>query len=587
MKKIFKYSLPALLAALFLLGSVAAIAQIRPHPWEPPTPIPARSFTHCTLLSEDCTTGLASIGVNFELNILNLPGFADYRAVIKLYKGVLQSGLASTIHSEVYVTLRNGNTVSVAGIPVNVVTSFTTADFFTQPVSIYVARNGWYRATTTLQRLTSGGWTDVFTTPLSTAYGYDDITWQPFGDFAEVARVNTLRRSLFDFSINGNFCNTGNTEEFFTCATSPLILQDIQDWIGYNTFEASTLKIEKNNGTIWLPPDSIVLSNNQNQSLNLTNLFSLGSYQGLLRVTYELTPDVCNEVSYRRYRQKTIKVTPVTILASYSKPACNNGCGRPVQTTLPITAPAPATNATLSVFQDNIDAAPGWMGAQTVGMYGIHVDGNATVEVYAVDTSGNRISPILSSFSHTGPWTGTLSFNLNNLKFNKNNPPYYVTAGAFSFANYFSKFYEAIQDGDITTMTLADFSDRVYCADLNVVDPVSGCSVSKKSYFKIANNGANIVGSGARPAPPKDEQEVPLSVSIYPNPASTTVTITIPSGTVHASVKLVDNTGRMLLEKEYLHAGKHAIDIQQLPTGVYFYSLSVDGKMKHGKLVKQ
>jgi hypothetical protein len=120
-----------------------------------------------------------------------------------------------------------------------------------------------------------------------------------------------------------------------------------------------------------------------------------------------------------------------------------------------------------------------------------------------------------------------------------------------------------------------------------VTESASGCIVSNKSYFKIAVNGSNPNGSNTKPAPEEEGEKGFSSAIIYPNPASTTVTITIPAGTINASVKLMDNTGRILFEKERLQVGKNLIDVQRFPTGIYFYNLSVDGKMQNGKIVKQ
>jgi hypothetical protein len=183
------------------------------------------------------------------------------------------------------------------------------------------------------------------------------------------------------------------------------------------------------------------------------------------------------------------------------------------------------------------------------------------------------------------PFVGTLRFNEFGSPFDNTNPPYYVGAGDYGDASYFQELYNHAKNGGDPLFTLTDFSNRVYCAELSVVDPTSGCSVVKKSYFKIANNGSSP-GSNAKPAP-EEEESHPLSISVYPNPASTIFTIAIPAGTINASIKLTDNTGRILFENEHLRVGKNSIDVRQFPVGAYLYSLSVDGKIQHGKMVKQ
>lgn len=325
---------------------------------------------------------------------------------------------------------------------------------------------------------------------------------------------------------------------------------------------------------------------------NYTTPFWVGSGATFIKFTFYVTGACGNTIS----QTQLFELRPVSILADYSKPGCSGLCSQSLQSTLPITTAAPAPNTAIAIFKANIDAAQGWMGAATAGMYDINTNGIWSISVYEVDgVSGARkirsgiTAPTIASLNGTGSASGTTVFNNFSYAFDPGNPPFYYDASsAYGDGPYFRDYYSFARLNGL----LADYSDRVYCADLTVTEPTSGCTVSKKSYFRIANNG-NANGGNARPgktgsaADAGNEDAENPEIQLYPNPASTAVTVALPYGSAPATLSLMDNSGRKVLESKQLNVGKHIIPLQQLPAGLYFYELNSQGIRRHGKLVKQ
>ena len=120
-----------------------------------------------------------------------------------------------------------------------------------------------------------------------------------------------------------------------------------------------------------------------------------------------------------------------------------------------------------------------------------------------------------------------------------------------------------------------------------MIEPTSGCSVTNKSYFKIAVNGTFGNGSNAKPGNSNnevDDKTIPLN--IYPNPASSKIILEIPHNTENAVFRLMDNSGRKILENTGLKSGKNEIDIRRLAAGIYFYEVGINEQRHYGKLVK-
>ena len=73
---------------------------------------------------------------------------------------------------------------------------------------------------------------------------------------------------------------------------------------------------------------------------------------------------------------------------------------------------------------------------------------------------------------------------------------------------------------------------------------------------------------------------------VYPTPASTEVTFEFAElGDVH--LKIIDITGSQVKEIIEKHTDKMTIDISDLSSSVYFYSVTINGKTSVGQLMKE
>jgi hypothetical protein len=74
-------------------------------------------------------------------------------------------------------------------------------------------------------------------------------------------------------------------------------------------------------------------------------------------------------------------------------------------------------------------------------------------------------------------------------------------------------------------------------------------------------------------------------VQLVPNPSKGFLTI---SGKLNneLALRIMDTSGRTVLDRANVHAGQE-LDIRQLPSGIYFYSISTDDSqvLRTGKLV--
>ena len=84
-------------------------------------------------------------------------------------------------------------------------------------------------------------------------------------------------------------------------------------------------------------------------------------------------------------------------------------------------------------------------------------------------------------------------------------------------------------------------------------------------------------------------QETMSDISVYPNPATTTLTILNPSNTSSLSVEMLDMNGRVVLveTKALNNATEGTLAIDHLEKGIYTLRIYKDGGQKIYKIVKQ
>jgi hypothetical protein len=75
------------------------------------------------------------------------------------------------------------------------------------------------------------------------------------------------------------------------------------------------------------------------------------------------------------------------------------------------------------------------------------------------------------------------------------------------------------------------------------------------------------------------------TIAIYPNHTKDAINIVLPENTTNASFLLYDIQGRQLLQQEIQKEDK--ITVAHLSSGIYIYTIIVNGKKQTGKIVKE
>mgnify|MGYP000960583596 CR=1 FL=1 len=78
-------------------------------------------------------------------------------------------------------------------------------------------------------------------------------------------------------------------------------------------------------------------------------------------------------------------------------------------------------------------------------------------------------------------------------------------------------------------------------------------------------------------------------ISVYPNPVSTQLIIEIIRATGKATIEVYDLQGRSVMQQQWDADGLtiHSIDLTDVPTGFYVYTISMGDQQVQGKLVKE
>ncbi len=292
------------------------------------------------------------------------------------------------------------------------------------------------------------------------------------------------------------------------------------------------------------------------------------------------------------------KTQNATIIANYHAYRYINtavGIGdnnKPLQTTPAITSSMPS-GASISAFKDALNAAIGWQGASTAGITGISTSGDWEFRSYEADvTTGERKAysgvPVADYAYKSGSSSTTGDFDIagSSKGFDDSQPNYIDESTNFvDGLEYLREYYTwAYGEGP---SELAAFSAKVWCAEFSVTT-LTGCTVVNKSYFRIANNGL----LNGRTAKTTDNQLEPIeeefaAIRLFPNPASKSIIIELPYSNEPSEILLMDNSGRKIFKNNDLHSGKNELNIENLPSGIYFYEININNSIKHGKLVKQ
>jgi len=73
--------------------------------------------------------------------------------------------------------------------------------------------------------------------------------------------------------------------------------------------------------------------------------------------------------------------------------------------------------------------------------------------------------------------------------------------------------------------------------------------------------------------------------TVYPNPASTEISVQLPNTVQEASISIYTSVGQ-LLQQSTVNAASSSVSIAQLPAGIYFYQIRSGAQLQAGKLIK-
>jgi Secretion system C-terminal sorting domain len=76
-------------------------------------------------------------------------------------------------------------------------------------------------------------------------------------------------------------------------------------------------------------------------------------------------------------------------------------------------------------------------------------------------------------------------------------------------------------------------------------------------------------------------------LSIYPNPTNNSTTISLTKAVTNATIKLINNIGETVLEKQNQSGNKFNIDMARQAHGIYFIEVQQDENVWKGKVVKE
>lgn len=203
---------------------------------------------------------------------------------------------------------------------------------------------------------------------------------------------------------------------------------------------------------------------------------------------------------------------------------------------------------------------------------------------------------LLCDFNSRSPWSDTLTFVTSHCRDIANARVSPVGPSAVSVSWNGGDSDNATEPDRYSVMYgLHDFLreeaiDTIVTADQSVT--IEGLDMNGKSYdfFVMSHcpDGTSSVWTMAGTYPPYNSDTVGIdlanvdaAVAIYPNPASTSVTVDVAQA---ASVTLLDLNGRTLFHSA-LPATKHLIDTSTLPRGTYFVRITAVGSTTVRKLV--
>jgi hypothetical protein len=112
-------------------------------------------------------------------------------------------------------------------------------------------------------------------------------------------------------------------------------------------------------------------------------------------------------------------------------------------------------------------------------------------------------------------------------------------------------------------------------AEVTVTDNLNNCSYTTSAV--VCSPVACTVDDGVKRMAGKVNKTP--SVSIFPNPADDFVVIEVPASAERGTVKLIDPTGKQLLEQAFEQTSTTRLDVSSIKQGFYILKLESDGQL--------
>jgi hypothetical protein len=126
-------------------------------------------------------------------------------------------------------------------------------------------------------------------------------------------------------------------------------------------------------------------------------------------------------------------------------------------------------------------------------------------------------------------------------------------------------------------------SNNVAGQTYSLIDNVS--TVASINYYRLKMVDKDGTVSYSTTASIKNK--VSNSVSVYPNPASGVITLNLSNAVSNATVKITDNTGRLVSSSSNLSGNTLNVDVSRLATGSYYVQVTDASNNVSSKFIKK
>ncbi len=172
--------------------------------------------------------------------------------------------------------------------------------------------------------------------------------------------------------------------------------------------------------------------------------------------------------------------------------------------------------------------------------------------------------------------------------------------GAFVYRDELYVFGNFDKAGDVPTKNIAKWNGESWCGmgldndfflrsmaivnDTIFVAFPSGTVGSQDSIAQFAKWIGPAPFSDCQAVAVEEPTAVALQVSLFPNPAQSHFTLTLPQGSAVADLQIHDVAGRLVVPTQRYRAGEQ-VDVAALPAGLYFVEVQLRGRVEVLKMI--